>query len=488
MDASTSQTISGNEIINWFHFGAQAVKRQKKYLNAINVFPVADGDTGTNMVATLQAMVDHAPRISSFSTMMHRIAEAGMAHARGNSGIIFASYVNGMALSGPSHDRVNISQFAEIVHKAVDYLYHVVENPLEGTMISVIRDWASFLFKNHRRYDSLPDIMAAASGEAMAAVQRTTNQLKVLSKNKVVDSGAAGFAHFLDGIIRFIKGDSALEAQPQPAIPSLSMGEEESGPYTFCTELLLETGISPEVKNPPNIEKELKTLLHPYGDSLIVAALENRARIHLHTDVPEQVVDRVKDFGKLLSQKADNMKLQNSIRKERRHPVGIITDTIADLPPEFMLKHQLMGLPLGIVMDETVYLDKTTIGLQQLFSAIPQTDEYPTSSQPEPARIREALEYGLENYESLIVIAVSSQLSGTYNAIKKELKQLDCSGKKVTVIDSHLNSGAQGLVVKHAAELLDQGLTHEETVQALKTMIPKTKIYVCLETIDNWVE
>jgi len=135
-------------------------------------------------------------------------------------------------------------------------------------------------------------------------------------------------------------------------------------------------------------------------------------------------------------------------------------------------------------MEDTVYLDKATIGLEQLFSAIPKMDAYPTSSQPEPGRIRELLEYGLETYESLIVIAVSSRLSGTHNAILKELNQLDSEGKQVTVIDSRLNSGAQGLLVKRAAELLDQGLSHGETVREIEALISRTKIYVCLQTIE----
>ena len=158
MVAAVSQGISGIEIFNWFHFGAQAVKRQKKYLNVINVFPVADGDTGTNMVATLQAIVDHSPRMTSFSAMIQRIAEAGMAYTRGNSVIIFASYVNGMAINSASHESDNVSQFAGIVHKAVDYRYHIIENPVEGTMICVMRDWAIFLSKNHPRYDTVQEI------------------------------------------------------------------------------------------------------------------------------------------------------------------------------------------------------------------------------------------------------------------------------------------------------------------------------------------
>ena len=244
IEGSGTHAISGIEILNWFHSGARAVRRQKKYLNAINVFPVADGDTGTNMATTLQAMVDHSQHIPSFSTMIHRIAGAGMAYARGNSGIIFASYVNGMAINGASHESVTIRQFAGIVHKAVDYMYHVIENPMEGTMISVIRDWAAFLLQNHGQYERLKDLMSASCEKGMESVRRTADQLDVLRKNKVVDSGAAGFAHFLQGITRFMKGDRAEDPRPQPAIPPLAATDEESGPYTFCTEVLLETDAS----------------------------------------------------------------------------------------------------------------------------------------------------------------------------------------------------------------------------------------------------
>jgi dihydroxyacetone kinase-like predicted kinase len=189
--------------------------------------------------------------------------------------------------------------------------------------------------------------------------------------------------------------------------------------------VLLKTDRSSDGKASNDVEETLKRLLHPYGDSLIVSSLENRTRIHLHTDVPSQVVAQLKAHGRLLMQKADNMKLQNSIRKKRRHRIGIITDSIADVPADFLLEHQISVLPLGLLMDETVYLDKTTIGLRELFSAIPKTDTYPTSSQPEPGRIREVLEYGLETHESLVVITLSSKLSGTCNAILKELKEMD---------------------------------------------------------------
>jgi uncharacterized protein len=157
--AVNRQVINGDDIINWFDSGAQEVNFHHKYLNAINVFPIADGDTGTNMVATMRAMVENSIRIQSFSAMIRSISESGLASARGNSGILFASYVNGLAVNAASYEAVSIKEFSNIVHKALDHLYQAIENPVEGTMITVIRDWAVFLFHHHEKYNSFQELL-----------------------------------------------------------------------------------------------------------------------------------------------------------------------------------------------------------------------------------------------------------------------------------------------------------------------------------------
>lgn len=482
-----NQKINGIDLINWFHLGAQEVSSQRKYLNAINVFPVADGDTGTNLVTTLRAMVDHSIRISSFSDMMKNISESGIAHARGNSGIIFASYVNGLAISGASYEVVNLKEFSHIVHKAVDHLYQSVEDPVEGTMISVIRDWASFQFHNHERFETFQEMMSAAYQKAMESLEKTTSQLEVLSKNKVVDSGAAGFVRFLHGINRFFSGEGKTgddEDWTMPGLTTAFFEEEENREATYCTEVFLSTESVDSNKSGDELSRELKTLLHPYGSSLIVSTAGDRTRVHIHTEEPATVVELLSPYGRLLEQKVDNMKWQEGVRKKRRHPVGILCDSIADLPREFLEEHQIFQLPLGILMNDTVYLDKQTMGLPELFRAIPKAETYPTSSQPEPSRVKAMLEQALELYESLIIITVSSKMSGTYQAIAKEVHDMDLLGKPVTVIDALTNSGAEGLLVKRAAELLDQGLSYDEVVEDIETSRRKTKIYVCLDTIE----
>lgn len=472
--------IDGNVILKWFSLGAEEVYTNKKYLNSINLFPVADGDTGTNLSTTLKAMVDHPIRETSFSGMLRAIAESGLAHARGNSGILFASYIKGLALEGRIFEHVTMKDFSYIAHNAVDYLYQAIDNPMEGTMISVIRDWATFLFYNHERYDSFPEILMDAYQAADASLQKTAHQLEVLKKNHVVDSGAEGFVRFLKGINRYYNGSNTAEAAPE--VPRLVV-EDHDDQYTYCTEAYMEITKFPEDPD-ANLSEEIKHKLSSYGDSLIVSSQGNKMRIHIHTDDPSLVIDQIKGYGHFLEQKADNMRLQKSVKNNRISKIGILTDSIADLPEDLKMELQIHTLPLGLILGESVYLDKLTIRLKQLFSLIPGLDTYPTSSQPEPGRVLSQIESLLDIYDSLILITVAGKLSGTYQTVLQEVKKLDLQEKKVSVINSKQNSGAQGLLVKAAADYIKQGLSHDEIVSKLEQDIVNTRIYVCLDTIE----
>jgi len=165
-----------------------------------------------------------------------------------------------------------------------------------------------------------------------------------------------------------------------------------------------------------------------------------------------------------------------------RGGIGILTDSIADIPDEYKLEHAISTLPMGVMIDGSAYLDKSTIQLEQLFTRMGQKEGYPTSSQPEPGRIQAALLALMDHFDSLIVLSVADRLSGTYQAILKAASVI-APDKKITVIDTKLNSGAQGLLVKAAAEMIAGGQPHEQIVARIEEMIPRTKIYVCLNTL-----
>lgn len=474
---TTGQKADGTDILNWFASGAREVVLSARYLNAINVFPVADGDTGSNLAATLKAMVEKPVRTDAFNQMIERISRSGLLGARGNSGAIFASFISGLAIESQAYEAVGVEEFSQIALRATDQMYRAVENPVEGTLISVIRDWASHLVKISARHKSFAELFRDAYGAACASLEKTKEQLSVLKKANLVDSGAAGFVRFLQGVNRFFAGtvqESPREAaEPMPA----AFQAEAPSSYRYCTEAVVDLAQKDGAAAEP-----IKALLRPLGDSLIVLGTTS-LKVHIHTDHPAAVMEKLRGFGQLVYQKADDMRLQESLQAGARRKIGLVTDSIADLPEDFKLEHQIATLPLGVLIGQEIFLDKRTITLKQLFQAMEGFSGYPTTSQAEPGRVLELLGGLLDKFDSLIVLSVSSHMSGTYQGFTKAAKELSAAGKKITVLDTKLNSGAQGLLVKKAAELIEAGLDHEAVVEAINAMIPRTKIYVCLNTL-----
>lgn len=476
------QKINGSDLIEWFHYGAEEVGLHKKHLNEINVFPIADGDTGTNLVTTLTAMVELPHRKDAFGGMMTGISEAGMAHARGNSGIIFASYINGLAMESAAYDEIGKKEFSQAAFKAVDYLYEAIENPVKGTMITVISDWAEFLFVNHEKYLGFDDFLAAAYKRARESLEKTTSQMELLRKNNLVDAGAQGFVNFLKGINRFFLKGTGASSRDAVIDPPIHFDDEGPVDKQFCSEFFIklkQTGFDSSA-----IVAALKKRLKALGVSIIVYSHGDKVKVHVHTDQPETVVQALLPYGTIIEQKIEDMRFQNNVRINQRSRIALVTDSIADLPENYKLEHQIHTLSLGLMFGENPYFDKQTIKLHQLADLINDAPTHPTSSQPEPGRVRILLEELAESYDSILFIAVSDQLSGTCKTVSREAKKLQAAGKKITVIDSRLNSGAQGLLVKRAAELIARNKSHEEIVTELEKSIPKTKIYVCLDTLD----
>ena len=480
--SNETQQVNGAEIFRWFSGGAQEVDAHVKHLNLINVFPVADGDTGSNLASTLHAMVASSAPVQSFHRMLKIISQSALEGARGNSGIIFASYINGLALESHSYDTVSVPQFATIATNAVKHLYAAVDDPKEGTLMSVIRDWAEYLKRRQNNYSKFTELFEDAYGYSLLLLKKTKEKLDVLRKNNVVDAGAFGFVRFLEGINRVISGAQPVESfTDEPFV--LMESDEDASDFRYCTEALVKLDAAVSDADETLIP-QVKAALHNLGDSLIVNARVDRLKVHIHTNTPELVMQALHVYGEFTEQKADDMFLQNQLRTAPRGGVGIITDSIADLPDAFLLAHNVSVLPMGVLHNTSAYLDKITIKLPQLFQVMDDPDGYPTTSQPEPARIRAMLSARLEQFDSLIVLSVANRLSGTYQALVKAAKELETPDKRITVIDTRLNSGAQGLLVKHAAEMTETGRSHDEIVRAVEARIPRTKIFVCLNTLQ----
>ncbi|SYZ78536.1 DAK2 domain-containing protein [Trichococcus shcherbakoviae] len=466
-----------------FVSGAQEVIKNKNSLNEINVFPVADGDTGSNLSSTMHAIILEAKISGSVKETMNSIADAALTGARGNSGIIIAQYINGIFLSLMDEETITIPSFAETVKNAVPYAYQAISDPVEGTIITVIREWADAVYSHKDLSANFSELFSKSLIAANKSLEATTSRLKVLQDSKVVDSGAKGFVYFLQGFATFLRtGKVDLEVSDEPE--DLSFNEElihSQGEihHRYCTEALL-SGDSIDLE-------ALKAELALYGDSLIVAGNNHKARIHIHANAPEQVFQVLSKKGIILQQKADDMVRQNESAFDRKYDTALITDSIADIPQAMLDHYQVHMLPLNLNFDNTSYLDKVTMTPELFYPLLEETIEYPKSSQPNPIVVEKYLETVLSHYDKVIILTVAKEQSGTnsvfQNAVSKKLHQ----GKKIAVIDSKRNSGAEGLLVMKAAEMIAAETPFDEIVGAIERLRDRTNIFVSVNNLKYMV-
>jgi len=223
------------------------------------------------------------------------------------------------------------------------------------------------------------------------------------------------------------------------------------------------------------------------GDSLIVAGNESKARIHIHTDNPDEIFMILRKYGKIKQQKVDDMKSQYDSIYNRKHKIALVTDSIADLPRGIMDEHQIHMIPLNLMLEDTAYLDKLTITSENFYDLLDQVEEYPTSSQPNYKVVESIFASLTEHYDSVIAITVAKALSGTHQTVSNAAELFIKAGKKIDVIDSKQNSGAQGLLVMKAAELIEKGYDHDEIVDEINRLAQKTKIFVSVNTLKYMV-
>ncbi len=474
------EKMNSENIYYGFVAGAHEVIKQRKELNRINVFPVADGDTGSNLAYTMNTIIQNANIESSARETMGSIAEAALIGARGNSGIIFAQFINGIYMEMEEIEDFSVKSFSNSVNKAVEYAYKAIAEPVEGTMITVMKDWADSLESHRENVADFNELFASSLEVALKSLMDTPKKLKVLRDAKVVDSGAKGFVHFVEGFLNFIK-TGKIEADLHSS-DELKLSDEHvhfEGDFDlenrYCTEALIEG----ENLDIDNIRENLKE----YGVSLISAGNNKKMRIHIHTENPDNLFFKLKEYGRITYQKVDDMKRQYESMYSRNSDIALVTDSIADLPKELMDKYQIHLLPLNLLIEDTNYLDKVTITPSYFYKLMDQLEEYPSSSQPTVLEVEKALNELSEHYKSIIVVTVSKQMSGTYNSFIQAVEKLSKKDVKIEVIDSKLNSGAQGLVVLRAAEEISKGKSFNEVVKITRETVENTDIFVSVPTL-----
>ncbi len=227
------------------------------------------------------------------------------------------------------------------------------------------------------------------------------------------------------------------------------------------------------------MRSELKSL----GDCLLISSVENMSRVHLHTNEPWSVIRASARRGKILEHKAEDMVFQNRMASGTLGEAACVTDSIADLPREYVQAHNIYQIPINIMIDGHSFEDKITVDGPFLY-------EHLDSASSAQLNVRQASAFLapiLKHHGKVLILTVSSKMSGTFDRFKEALKELDPEGEKALLMDTRTNSGAQGLLVRRAAELLEAGTPLEEAASQLCNLRERAHILVSLPDIRPMV-
>lgn len=473
-------TITQDELYNSLINGAKEVMNNRLYLNDINVFPVADGDTGSNLFSTMKSIVHHSELKENTKTTLESIADSAIIGARGNSGLIFAQYLQGFSEGITAETVITKEDFVSASKNGMEYAYQAVGNPVEGTILTTMTVFYNELSKELSNHDTFDTLLEKALKKVEDAVENTTDQLKVLKQSLVVDSGAKGFAYFIKGFLDGIQGRliSKEITEVEEIIPAIEQHDYTVVDYRYCTEALIEQ---------ESDVADLKDLISDIGDSIVQVKGKRKTRLHIHTNDPAELFDRLSNHGKIIEQKVDDMVQQHDRIHNRKYKTVIMTDSIADLPKELIDDAQVHVIHISLLVGEESYIDKLTVTNEKLFELAKAKNIHPTSSQPTIKSIENAYHYLLSYYENIVVFSVAQALSGTYNVFSKAAEKFNENKQVIHIIDTKQNSVAEGLIVWQAIENLKADKSVDEIVSAATYSIGQSKILVKINTLDNMI-
>ncbi|HEU0300989.1 MAG TPA: DegV family protein [Longimicrobium sp.] len=471
---------------------SEYVQRHRADLNRINVFPVPDGDTGTNLALTVGSIADHLRRNTDtgVGTVARAAADAGIMGARGNCGMILSHFLLGFADAVGERTRLGVGEFGEALRTATEHVYRALEKPVEGTMITIMRAVADEAERlQHSDFVVLFERLLVKAREALA---NTPELLPVLKTRGVVDAGAKGFVHILEGIAGYLSGDPlvALDETPEyePGPEFFAAAQAEYVPeeqYRFCTEALVRGKALPE-------QEVVRAWLRERGDSLVVIRSGDMLKVHVHTDEPEEVFTFLRGFGRLASHKAEDMQAQHAVAERAaaghmtlaRRPVSVVTDTACDLPEEVVRAHGMHLVPLNLLFEDRVLRDRIDITAEEFVEQLKQ-GAHPSTSQPVPAAFQEAFRRAAEEGENVIAVLLSSALSGTFANAQAAAKQRGADEVPVHLFDSRGGSLLQGLLALKASELGELGWEPPRIMAELERIRQQSGIFVILDTFER---
>jgi len=476
-------TLDGGRLGRALKAGTVRLISRQEHLNKINVFPVPDGDTGTNLAMTMGAVLkalqgwddSHAGRTVT------RVADAALDGARGNSGAILAQFFLGVGDRLGPLERFTTAEFADGITAGADYARESLSEPREGTILTVLNDFAAATQTLSREgVRDFGTLFARGVVAAQASLSRTPELLDALRRANVVDAGAQGFVELVVGIHDYLEHGHDHE----PMLDAITVldardeetaGREEDLEYRYCTECVIDGAAIDR--------RKLRERLAQLGGSLVVAGLQNKVRLHIHVNDPAELFRVASEYGTVSGEKADDMQLQQHAAHVPGRKVAIVTDSGADIPEDDMDRLDIHMVPVRVHFGERSYLDKIGITSEEFYRELATNANHPKTSQPPPGDFRRRFEFLATHYDSVLSINITRRVSGTIVAAETAATRTAAHGK-VRVLDSMNASVGQGLVVMYAAERAQAGDTLAQVIAATENIIPMTETFGLVGSLE----
>lgn len=305
-----TKSISAETFAKMFLAGAKNLEAKKEWINELNVFPVPDGDTGTNMTLTIMAAAKEVGSMEEYSMekLAKCISSGSLRGARGNSGVILSQLFRGLTKVIREEKEIDVPVMAAALQKAVETAYKAVMKPKEGTILTVAKGGAKKAVKLADETDDLVYFMQQVVGEMEIVLSRTPEMLPVLKEAGVVDSGGQGLVEVFHGMMDALEGkeiDYSIEGVASEAKPvKISAQTEAEIKFGYCTEFI----IMLEKEYTMDTELEFKAFLESIGDSIVVVSDDDIVKVHVHTNDPGLAIQKALTYGSLTRMKIDNMR------------------------------------------------------------------------------------------------------------------------------------------------------------------------------------
>jgi DegV family protein with EDD domain len=364
------------------------------------------------------------------------------------------------------------------MHAGAEHVYRGLDEPVEGTIITVARDAAEAARMAATGTRDFGHFMREVLLKAQQSLSRTPELLAVLKEAGVVDAGAKGFVRLLEGIVRLIDGDPivAVKETPAYAVPDAaamaSVAADQD--YQYCTQVLVRGADLPATT-------QVRAALRELGGSIVVLGTGELLKVHVHTDHPSRVTELARSWGSIEESSAQDMREQHTDLLTTQRRVALVVDSTCDLPDELVDRHGIVIVPVQVIDGDEAYLDRVEVQAEDLYLRMRKGDTF-TTSQPPPGTIVRTFQDALCDADRVLALFLGSKLSGTYQSAQVAAGAVDGS---VTTFDSRTASLGLGLLTLRAAELIEEGHPIPDVVAEMDRIRDRSGAFFTVDTFEN---